>query len=74
MATMAWLNSCTPPPFRVAFTPFGPASSFSTPEETWSFIPCLVSALWTKAETSSSSTGRIRSSISTIVTSAPMSE
>ena len=31
-------------------------------------------ALWTKAETSSSSTGRMRGSISTIVTSAPMSE
>ena len=35
------------------------------------FMPCFSTALRTKAEISASSTGRMRSSISTTVTSAP---
>ena len=52
----------------------GLMSIFSTPCLGNIFMPCFSNCFWTKAETSSSSTGRMRSSISTIVTLAPMSE
>lgn len=76
-ATMTWLNSATLSlpalSFSVALTPFAPASSFAMPAPVMIFMPCFASAFSKKADTSASSTGTMRSSISTTVTSAPRS-
>lgn len=77
MATMQWVNSVseTVPSFALifAFTPLAETLISSTPAPVMIVMPCLASDFSRKAETSLSSTGTIRSSISTTVTSAPMS-
>ncbi|MNC94433.1 hypothetical protein D3C83_112850 [compost metagenome] len=77
MATMTWLYSpvSTLPslPLIFAVTPVSVTLSSSSAALVRIVMPCLVSDFSRNAETSASSTGTIRSSISTTVTSAPMS-
>ena len=76
-ATIAWLNWCSADlPSAVlifAVTPLSVADSASTPAPVRIVMPSFSSDLRKNAETSSSSTGTTRSSISTTVTSAPKS-
>ena len=61
----------TPAGIEVAFTPLGFFSSVSTFAPVWIVMPCFSKDFIAKAETSSSSTGRMRSMISTTVTFTP---
>lgn len=73
LMTRSTVISCAlSPTVMVAVTLLAPFFRFDTVALVRIFMPCFSNALLAKAETSASSTGRMRSSTSQTVTSAPI--
>ena len=71
MQTSASSVSALPPASMATWTPLPPFDTFVTLQPVRNFMPRFSNDFWAAFETSSSSTGMIRSTASTTVTSAP---